>query len=468
MTEGATGSVPAEFTISLTGPSAKPVSVAYSTSDASAAQPGDYSAGLRDASPSAPGRRPRRSQSTVNGDSLDEDDEAFHVDLSSAVNTTLIGGHGTGTIVDDDPSVSAAIDDVTVTEGNLGQTAATFTVSLSGASGRAITVVYATADGTARAPGDYGSRNGHARDPRRPDQRQGSRWPSTATPRTRATRPSRSRSQAPRPSRSPTPRARRRSGTTMPPDHSPAPVLSALRLGPSAFRSAPSGKSGIINPKPRTSGSTVSFTLNEQATVTFRVVHVLTSRGRLSGGKCRARTRANAQRKKRDVQRPRSAGRSGRPAKAGANSFGFSGWVGGKRLGRGSYRLVANDHQTPRATRRSASARTSRFADGRGRLHGVRALDQQVDRGALAQVVEQVVQAARLLELVAQLLGRGLLRAAEAEARPGCRRRPARSARPRRPRRGPPRGAAPCSRRARPSSTMSSSVFPEIWRYICC
>ena len=337
VTEGATGSVPAEFTISLTGPSAKPVSVAYSTSDVSAAQPGDYSP-TSGTLTFSPGQTTKKITVAVNGDSLDEDDEAFHVDLSNAVNTTLIGGHGTGTIVDDDPSVSAAIDDVTVTEGNLGQTAATFTVSLSGASGRAITVVYTTADGTARAPGDYGSGTGTLVIPA--GQTSGKvtvavngdttdegdetftltlSGPSGVT-------------------------LADASGTATirdddAPDHS-APVLSALRLGPSAFRSAPSGKSGIINPKPRTSGSTVSFTLNEQATVTFRVAHVLKSRGRLSGGKCRTRTRANARRKKCDLQRQVSG--TIRPAaKAGANSFGFSGWVGGKRLGRGSYRLVA-------------------------------------------------------------------------------------------------------------------------------
>ena len=185
--------------------------------------------------------------------------------------------------------MGAAIDDVRVTEGNLGQTAATFTVSLSGASGRAISVVYTTADGTARAPGDYGAGTGTLVIPA--GQTSGKvtvavngdttdegdetftltlSGPSGVT-------------------------LADASGTATikdddAPDHS-APVLSALRLGPSAFRSAPSGKSGIINPKPRTSGSTVSFTLNEQATVTFRVVHVLRAAG-VSAGASAAPARA--------------------------------------------------------------------------------------------------------------------------------------------------------------------------------
>jgi hypothetical protein len=56
------------------------------------------------------------------------------------------------------PTVS--IDDVTVTEGNAGTTDATFTISLSAASGQTVTVDYATADGTAVAPSDYAAASG--------------------------------------------------------------------------------------------------------------------------------------------------------------------------------------------------------------------------------------------------------------------------------------------------------------------
>ena len=48
-----------------------------------------------------------------------------------------------------------SIGDVTVAEGNTGNANATFTVTLSAASGRTVTVDYATANGTAIAPGDY-------------------------------------------------------------------------------------------------------------------------------------------------------------------------------------------------------------------------------------------------------------------------------------------------------------------------
>lgn len=52
------------------------------------------------------------------------------------------------------------IGDTSVTEGNGGTTLATFTVTLSAASPDAITVAYATADGTATAGGDYLARSG--------------------------------------------------------------------------------------------------------------------------------------------------------------------------------------------------------------------------------------------------------------------------------------------------------------------
>ena len=55
---------------------------------------------------------------------------------------------------------SLSIGDVTVTEGNTGTVAATFTVTLSGPSLDTVTVDYATGDGTATAPADYSTAGG--------------------------------------------------------------------------------------------------------------------------------------------------------------------------------------------------------------------------------------------------------------------------------------------------------------------
>jgi hypothetical protein len=58
------------------------------------------------------------------------------------------------------PLPSLNIGDATVTEGNSGTRSATFTVTLSAASGQPVTVAYATADGTAAAGSDYRATSG--------------------------------------------------------------------------------------------------------------------------------------------------------------------------------------------------------------------------------------------------------------------------------------------------------------------
>ena len=86
---------------------------------------------------------------TVCGDTLDEADETFFVNLHDAGGATIADGQGQATLVDDDSPPSLRINDVTVTEGNAGSANATFTVTLSAASGQNVTVVYATANDTA-------------------------------------------------------------------------------------------------------------------------------------------------------------------------------------------------------------------------------------------------------------------------------------------------------------------------------
>jgi len=53
-----------------------------------------------------------------------------------------------------------SVSDASVSEGNSGTTALTFTVGLSAASGQTVTVNYATADGTALANIDYTAASG--------------------------------------------------------------------------------------------------------------------------------------------------------------------------------------------------------------------------------------------------------------------------------------------------------------------
>ena len=94
---------------------------------------------------------------TVAGDLLDEFDENFTLNLSNSVNATISDGLGLGTITDNDALPILSVDDVTVTEGDAGTVNAIFTVSLNTVSGRALSVDYATANGSATAPADYAS-----------------------------------------------------------------------------------------------------------------------------------------------------------------------------------------------------------------------------------------------------------------------------------------------------------------------
>ncbi len=93
---------------------------------------------------------------TVVNDILDETDETIVVDISGVTNGTELGTQqGTATIIDNDATPTLSISDVTVAEGNSGTISAVFTVTLSAASGQTVTVVAASADGTATNPSDY-------------------------------------------------------------------------------------------------------------------------------------------------------------------------------------------------------------------------------------------------------------------------------------------------------------------------
>lgn len=101
------------------------------------------------------------------GDSLDEIDETFEIHLTTVVGDAQISdGVGVGTIVDNDATPTLSINNVSKNEGDGGGTTNyTFTVSLSAASGREVSVQWNTVDGTATSGGspsnrDFTSANG--------------------------------------------------------------------------------------------------------------------------------------------------------------------------------------------------------------------------------------------------------------------------------------------------------------------
>jgi uncharacterized repeat protein (TIGR01451 family) len=98
------------------------------------------------------------------GDTLDEGDELFSVQLSNPFNASIERDVAFATIVDDDhggpPIPFASIDNVSVNEGNNGLSSATFTLRLSISSATLTRVRFETRDVTATAGSDYVAANG--------------------------------------------------------------------------------------------------------------------------------------------------------------------------------------------------------------------------------------------------------------------------------------------------------------------
>jgi probable HAF family extracellular repeat protein len=160
LTEGNGGTTNAVFNVSLTLASVNTVTVNFATADGTATVAGgDYNSTSGQLTFN-PGELSKDVTVQVKGDTLDEPDETFFVNLSGATNASLSDSQGLGTITDDDGPPSLAISDVTVTEGDSGTTSAVFNVTLTPTSGQTATVNFATANGTATSGSDYVSSNG--------------------------------------------------------------------------------------------------------------------------------------------------------------------------------------------------------------------------------------------------------------------------------------------------------------------
>src|SRR5262249_42857758 len=146
VTEGNSGMTAATFTVSLSAVSGQTVTVNYATADGTATALSGYFSASGTLT-FTPGQTNKTGTVYGIGDTLSEANETFRLNLSSPVGATLARAQGTGTVIDDDPLPTLTVGDVSVNEGNSGTTAATFTVSLSAASGQTVTVNYATADG---------------------------------------------------------------------------------------------------------------------------------------------------------------------------------------------------------------------------------------------------------------------------------------------------------------------------------
>jgi hypothetical protein len=121
----------------------------------------------------------------------------------------------------------------------------------------------------------------------------------------------------------------------------PAPAegrLDSLAVQPKKFRAG--NVAGAVASKKRPPlGATVSYALSAAGEVEFHVEKA--GNGRKVGGKCVKQTHANSGHKKCVIYKPLK-GRFSVQGAAGANSFRFSGKIGGKTLKPGPYRLVGS------------------------------------------------------------------------------------------------------------------------------
>jgi hypothetical protein len=146
--EGNAGTATLTFTVTLEFAVAQQVTVNYATTADSATSGTDFQAAAGTLTFLA-NQTSKTFDVTVNADTLHEPDEGLWLGLSGATNAFVADGYGYGTIEDDDTAPTLSVSDVSVSEGNSGTKNATFTITLSSASGFPISVAYATVDGSA-------------------------------------------------------------------------------------------------------------------------------------------------------------------------------------------------------------------------------------------------------------------------------------------------------------------------------
>ena len=148
VTEGTGTGALVNVPVTLDRPALGDVEVGYVVAAGTAAVPADVAAGTGSIVV-ADGASSGTIALQVVGDAMDEANEGFSVTLTGVTGVAQLGARVTAqvTINDDDPTPTISVGDVTVAEGG----AATLTVTLNRASGRAVSVAYAARAGTATA-----------------------------------------------------------------------------------------------------------------------------------------------------------------------------------------------------------------------------------------------------------------------------------------------------------------------------
>lgn len=143
-----------QFVVTLDAPATAGTTVDYAVTAGTAAA-SDFEAATGTAT-FAEGSQTATIPITIHGNTTPEHDRDINVTLSNAMNATLPStGSAKLTILDDDHFANFASASVTqsIPEGNQGSTNLTYTVNLDSAVDHAVTVHYATQDGTATSSG---------------------------------------------------------------------------------------------------------------------------------------------------------------------------------------------------------------------------------------------------------------------------------------------------------------------------
>jgi uncharacterized delta-60 repeat protein len=156
--EGDVGTQNFTFTVSLSAASGLPVTVDFATNDGTATAGSDYTA-TNGTLNFAPGEISKTIDVVVQGDTLVELDEGFTVDLAMPSNASLLDGSGAGLIINDDAAGSIQFSAATYSVAENG-VSATITATRTAGSDGAVSVDFATSDGSATAGSDYTATSG--------------------------------------------------------------------------------------------------------------------------------------------------------------------------------------------------------------------------------------------------------------------------------------------------------------------
>lgn len=157
--EGDVGSTPMNFIATLSAASSFDISFSRATSNGTAQAGSDYTA-LAAATLTIPaGQTSITVPVNILGDTAVEGNENFSLALTAITNSSTSSTSNLGTITDNDSSITISVNDLSVTEGNSGNSNANFTVNLSAPAPTGGTLIdFSTADGTALAGSDYVAR----------------------------------------------------------------------------------------------------------------------------------------------------------------------------------------------------------------------------------------------------------------------------------------------------------------------